>query len=148
MIEYIDIEPSQIVRIKLLWQKNREYHLHNEPVFKEQYANLVFEDRMDAILKGEKELKITVAEEAGNTYGYCISTISGHVGEIVSLHVLESQRRNGIGRLLTEKHIQWMKSRSCKEIGLYVASTNEKSINFYKQLGLYPNLLYMQMEGK
>jgi Acetyltransferases len=147
MIEYIDIEPSQIERIKSLWIKNKEYHLQNEPVFKEQYANLVFEDRMSAILKGGKESKITIAEEAGNAYGYCISTISGYVGEIVSLHVLESQRRNGIGRQLTEKHIQWLRSRNCKEIGLYVASTNEKTIHFYKQLGLHPNLLYMQLEG-
>ena len=147
MIEYIDIEPSQIERIKLLWHKNKEYHLQNEPVFKEQYANLEFEDRMNAILEGEKDLKITIAEEAGNTYGYCISTISGHVGEIVSLHVLESQRRKGIGKQLTEKHIQWLRSRNCKEIGLFVASSNEKTISFYKQLGLHPNLLYMQMKG-
>lgn len=147
MIEYIDIEPSQIDRIKLLWHKNKEYHLQNEPVFKEQYANLEFEDRMNAILEGEKELKITIAEEAGNTYGYCISTISGNVGEIVSLHVLESQRRKGIGKQLTEKHIQWLRSRNCKEIGLFVASSNEKTISFYKQLGLHPNLLYMQMKG-
>lgn len=147
MIEYIDIEPSQIERIKLLWQKNKEYHLENEPVFKEQYSTLVFEDRMNAILKGEKELKITIAEDDGNTYGYCISTISEYVGEIVSLHVLESQRRNGIGKQLTEKHIQWLKSRNCREIGLLVASTNEKTISFYKQLGLHPNLLYMQLKG-
>ena len=147
MIEYIDIEPSQIERIKNLWIKNKEYHEQTEPVFKKQYANLVFEDRMDAILKGEKELKITIAEEAENVYGYCISTISGHVGEVVSLHVLESQRRKGIGEQLTKKHIEWLKSKSCKEIGLYVAAVNENTIAFYKQLGLNPDLLYMQLEG-
>ncbi|TCN68580.1 GNAT family N-acetyltransferase [Acetobacteroides hydrogenigenes] len=146
MIEYHDIGPSQIERIKHLWIRNREYHEQSEPVFKEQYANLVFEDRMSAILDGDKELKITIAEEDENVYGYCISTVSGHTGEVVSLHVLHSQRRKGIGRQLMRLHIEWLKDKRCKEIGLYVSSCNENSITFYKELGFYPNLLYMQVK--
>ncbi|MFA8435290.1 MAG: GNAT family N-acetyltransferase [Marinifilaceae bacterium] len=146
MITYTDISSKEIVLIRELWIKNKEYHEELEENFKEQYAHLVFEERIKGILEGQKELKITIAKVEDRIVGYCLSSIVGNVGEVVSLHVLENQRGKGIGIALTQLHIDWMKDKQCKEIGLYVASGNEKTINFYRKLGLHPNLVYMQLK--
>jgi len=145
-MNYIDISASEINTIKDLWNRNKEYHIQIEKIFKELYTNISFEKRMKSILEKEGELKITIAEENDKICGYCISHTEGDVGEVVSLHVLESQRRKGIGKELTKLHIKWLKEKKCKEIGLYVSSVNTKTIKFYEQLGLYSCLNYMQLK--
>lgn len=146
MVEYKDITPAEIELIKDLWNKNKEYHERNEKVFKEMYSKMTFEERMKGIFEKGGECKITIAKEGKEVYGYSISNIVESVGEVVSLHVLESRRKKGIGKKLTELHIDWMKKENCKEIGLYVACVNESTIKFYQRLGLHPNYTYMQLK--
>ena len=62
------------------------------------------------------------------------------------MHVNETNRGSGIGKKLVSKHIEWMKEKNCKEIGVTVSQENEHTIGFYKKLGFYPNTLYMQMK--
>lgn len=146
MIKYFDISPQEIDLIKDLWICNKDFHEEIEENFKSQYADLDFKTRMNDILKCEKDLKISIAQKNNCICAYCISSIENHKGEIESLHVLERERGNGIGKKLTEMHIDWLKSNECKEIGLYVASCNKKTIGFYEELGLKPNFLYMQLK--
>ncbi|MFA8343470.1 MAG: GNAT family N-acetyltransferase [Rhodothermaceae bacterium] len=145
-MNYRDISPSEISIIEELWNRNKEYHIQIEKVFKELYTSITFEKRMKAILEKENPLKITIAEEDDKIYGYCISQKEGDVGEVVSLHVLDGQRGKGVGKELTVQHIDWLKENNCKEIGLYVAAGNDKTIKFYEQLGLCSKLTYMQLK--
>ncbi|GAB7087719.1 GNAT family N-acetyltransferase [Marinifilum fragile] len=146
MIDYIDIEPQEISLIKEVWICNKEFHEEIDENFTSQYASLDFETRMNAIVESGKNLKISIAKKNNRICAYCISSIENCKGEIESLHVLESERGNGIGKKLTQMHLEWLKSKKCKEIGLYVASCNENTIAFYKELGLLPNLTYMQLK--
>ena len=144
MTEYKDINKSEIDLLKDLWYKNLEYHYENEKYFKKQYKNLSFEKRMDAIFENAEKTKITIAVENEIPVGYCISKISNNEGEVMSLHVLEKKRGSGIGKKLTQLHLDWLKENKCSAIGLYAASGNFKTIKFYEQFGLKANMVYMQ----
>ncbi len=146
MITYKDIKPSEIGTIKVLWNKNKAYHEDIDEQFGDQYSNLVFEKRMNDMLNGPEKVKITIAQEKDQAVAYCISTITNNSGELASLHVLDNYRGKGIGKKLTEIHLEWLKKNQCKEIGLYVAAANQNTIKFYKELGLETSLVYMQLK--
>ncbi|WP_432665282.1 GNAT family N-acetyltransferase [Wukongibacter baidiensis] len=147
MNEFFDISYDEVEIIKNLWEKNRQYHENTSEYFKEAYRFINFDQRIKAFsVFSEETMKITVAKSNGKYVGYCISTIADGKGELESLHVDESNRGKGIGKKLVVKHIDWMKEKSCKVIGVTVSQENESTISFYKKLGLYPNTLYMQLK--
>ena len=96
----------------------------------------------------EDMYKISVCKEKDAIIGYCISTVIDDIGEVASLHVDKSKRRNGIGELLVSNHLEWMRARKCMKIGLTVSQENVSAIGFYKKLGFFPNTLYMQQQMK
>ncbi len=145
MSEIFDISFDKIGIIKNLWEKNRQYHEVTSEYFSYTYRSMCFDERMKAFGEFDKDmLKITVAKDNGEYIGYCISTIVEGKGELESLHVDESKRGMGIGKELTVKHLEWMKENNCIVIGVTVSQENESTINFYKNLGFYPNTVYMQ----
>jgi ribosomal protein S18 acetylase RimI-like enzyme len=147
MSEIFDISYDHIEVIKNLWEKNRKYHEDTSEYFKESYRLVNFEDRMKAFSRFNKyTMKITVAKKNDEYIGYCISTISDGKGEVDSLHVDKGNRGNGIGKNLVTIHLDWMKEKNCKAIGVTVSQENETTIGFYKNLGFYPNTLYMQQK--
>ncbi|MCK4257380.1 MAG: GNAT family N-acetyltransferase [Halanaerobiales bacterium] len=147
MNEIFDISYEEIEVIKNLWEKNRQYHENSSEYFKESYRFISFDQRTKAFSVFNKEtMKITVAKSNDDYIGYCISTIIEEKGELESLHVDETSRGNGIGKKLVIKHIEWMKEKNCKVIGVTVSQENESTIWFYKKLGFYPNTLYMQLK--
>jgi len=147
MIEIFDISYDHIEVIKNLWEKNRKYHEDTSEYFKESYRLVNFEDRMKAFSSFNKDtMKITVAKEKDEYIGYCISTISDGKGEVDSLHVDKANRGNGVGKNLVTIHLEWMKEKNCKAIGVTVSQENETTIGFYKNLGFYPNTLYMEQK--
>lgn len=147
MLQIFDILYDDIGVIRELWEKNRLYHENTSEHFKESYHFINFDERMKAFDLNDKEtLKITVAKKNDKYIGYCISTIINDVGELQSLHIDESFRGNGAGMQLVTKHIEWLKEKHCKTIGVTVSQENHNTIMFYKRLGFFPNTLYMEMK--
>ena len=147
MITYKVIGIESIDKIKHLWEKNREFHEELSEFSKDIYREIKFEDKIDAIKKyDEEKIKITIAEDSleDQVIGYVISSFSGKYGEVQTLHVLEKFRGDGIGRKLMEDHLGWLKNRGCQVITLMVSIENEKSINFYENLGFKSNTLEMR----
>ena len=147
MIETLDIPYDEVGVIKDLWDKNRLYHENSSEHFKELYRTMSFEERIKAFsVFSEEAIKITVAKDADDYVGYCISTIMDGKGEMQSLHVDEARRGNGIGKELVHRHLEWMKENNCEVIGVTVSQENKSTIGFYRKLGFYPNTLYMQQK--
>lgn len=147
MSEIFDIPYDEIEVIKNLWEKNRLYHEESSEYFKDSYRFISFDQRIHAFnVFNENTMKITVAKRNDAYIGYCISTIVEGKGEIESLHVDEVNRGNGVGKKLVSKHMEWMKEKNCKAIGVTVSQENESTIEFYKKLGFYPNTIYMQLK--
>lgn len=145
MCEFFDITYNKVSIIKGLWEENRQYHEDISEYFGQLYHSINFDDRIKIFTGFNKDnLKITVAKENDEYVGYCISAIVEGKGELESIHVSTSKRGKGIGKELARKHLNWMKERNCKVIGVTVSQENENAIYFYKSLGFYPNTLYMQ----
>lgn len=147
MIEYIDISYDEIEVIRNLWEKNRQFHENSSEHFKELYHSISFDQRIKGFSVFNKEtMKITVAKSKDEYIGYCISIIIDGKGEVESLHVDKARRGAGIGNRLVTEHLEWMKEKNCKVIGVTVSQENESAISFYEKLGFYPNTLYMQQK--
>ncbi len=147
MITLTHISVDEIAMIRDLWEQNRLYHVAISEHFRQDYEHLRFEDRMKPLAAlPESALKITVAKNGEALCGYCISTAKDSSGELVSLHVLDSMRGKGVGKLLTENHLQWLKEKDCKEISVHVAAENGSTIGFYERLGLRKNYMTMQLK--
>jgi ribosomal protein S18 acetylase RimI-like enzyme len=147
VIEIFDISYDEREVIKTLWERNRLHHEKSSEYFKQFYRSLSFDKRFNPWEGLNKDtMKITVAKSHNKYIGYCISTIIDGKGELESLHVNESNRGNGIGEKLVIKHIEWMKEKNCKVIGVAVSQENESTIGFYRKLGFYPKTLFMQLK--
>ncbi len=145
MYKFFDIKYNEVSLIKELWEKNRQYHEDTSEYFGKFYHSINFDDRIKVMAGfNEDTLKITVAKENDEYVGYCISTIVEGKGELESIHVSASKIGKGIGKELAIKHINWMKEKNCKVIGVTVLQENENAIHFYKSIGFYSNTLYMQ----
>ena len=60
------------------------------------------------------------------------SNISGKHGYIMNLVVIEEYRRQGIGKMIMETIINWLKSQHIEKVTLY---TSEMGLSLYQQLG-------------
>lgn len=145
-MEFEDIGFDDIELIKDLWERNRDYHRDKSEHFKCKYEHAEFHGRMRQFESDAKDgSKITIAENEGKIVGYCISTINDGIGEIGSLHVLETERGKGTGKILMGRHMEWLKEKKCLEIKVAVMTDNEGAIEFYRMLGFKPDILYMQL---
>ena len=111
--DIIEIEKDNINLIKDLWEKNRIFHQNKTSNFSYQYSNLNFDERMNNIFnsKNIKYYKISAIINKNNIIGYCLSIIQGSLGELCTLFVDEQHRNNGLGHLLVDKHLNWLKDK-------------------------------------
>ena len=76
-----------------------------------------------------------LACEAGKPVGFCITAHRGGVGYVVTIDVLESYRRFGVGtQLLTECEAR-LASAGVRTIHLETATNNESAVAFWKKHG-------------
>ncbi len=147
MYKIIDIDPEEVEIIEELWESNKIFHQEISRHFKKLYTSITFEERMKDLRSVDREgIKINVAQKDGRYIGYCISKIKEGRGELESLHVARESRGLGIGKALSDKHIEWMKGRGCTSIGVRVAHENDDAISFYRKLKFFPNTLYLQLK--
>lgn len=147
MYKTFDIDYDNITHIKDLWEKNRIYHEVNSEHFKELYRSICFKDLTEGLIDiPEEKLKITVTQKDNSYIGYCISVIADNAGEVKSLHVDRDFRGKGIGRKLVNEHLQWLKGKKCRSVGVKVSHENDPTISFYRSLGFFPNTLHMQLK--
>ena len=84
---------------------------------------------------GAVDRNVVIAEVAGEAAGFAVASLVAGVAEIESIAVAEAARRRGIGRLLTDAVLQWVRERSGRAIELEVRASNAQAIAFYEALG-------------
>lgn len=149
MFCYRDISFNEVSIIKEVWERNRKYHQEISRFFGHIYSDMVFEERISGFgAFDENHIKITLAEDEDSSklLGYCISTFEGNHGETQTLHVVEEARGTGIGKELMNCHIEWLKSKGCKDITLMVSYENDNTIEFYQAMGFRPNTIEMRLK--
>lgn len=149
MVNYNDITFNEVSIIKELWERNREYHEKISKDFGFLYSDIIFEDRISGFKSFNKDnIKITIAidDRDSKVIGYCISTYEHGSGEIQTIHVLEECRGKGVGKRLINLHLSWLKHNNCNSIILSVDCNNVNTIEFYRTMGFFENIIEMRLK--
>lgn len=149
-ITYRKLTCSELARIKPLWKELNRIHLADSIYFKEHYAHFSFEERSGNWLRlPEENFHLLVAEtEDLIPIGYCISTIDANLkGEIDSLFVSAAFRKQGIGKVLMKKSMEWLQANQCNPIRLTVSYGHESILGFYQRMGFYSRLTVLEWKN-
>lgn len=122
---------------------------------------MCFETRMIPSLKSSKANYIVVAKDGDEIIGYAYSNISpksiyskgfatlncdsffdldsvksDDVGCLSQIYLKEGYRNKGIGSVLFDKSMDWLKSfKSISDIFIFVSNGNDKALKFYVNKG-------------
>jgi ribosomal protein S18 acetylase RimI-like enzyme len=95
---------------------------------------------------------LLVAERDGELIGYAVVSVNegaatwnvgDRTAEIETLSVLESERRRGVGRALTEAAADVAAEAGAHSVAVGVAHTNAGAIHFYEREGFEPFYVLM-----
>ncbi len=133
--------PELLDRVAPLWEEIKRYHVEKSLHFSKDLNSISFAERKRNLISKAKYLRVDIANnlEIKKDVGYCISTIdNNNRGEIDSLYIDESHRRQGIGKQLTLKALAWLDKEGASDSAIMVAYGNEEVADFYKIFGFYP----------
>jgi ribosomal protein S18 acetylase RimI-like enzyme len=143
------IDFENIDSIRALWEELNASHAALSPYFSGHFNAMTFEKRKaefrEKTEKGELRTDVCVHIATGETVGYCVNNIVSGKGEIDSLFVKIEHRGRDAGSKLVESAIAWMRSRNARDITVNVAVGNEGALNFYRQFGLFPKLIFLSL---
>jgi len=142
-----DLPKDDIMKIKHLWEKLNMIHYQDSTYFKDYHKNLTFEKRCQDLTETDyNHIKISILQDSEQIVGYCISIIKKNIGEIESLYIDDNYRKYGYGRKLIEIALDWFRENNCRKITVAVVHGHEAVFDFYKKIGFYPRLTYLQMK--
>lgn len=145
-IKYLSGGPELLDRISPLWEEIKKYHVEKSLHFSKDLNSKSFAGRKKELISKSKYLRVDIAHNLKKEIdiGYCITTIdNSNRGEIDSLFIEEAYRRKGIGKILTQEALSWLNDKGAVDNSIYVASGNEKVIEFYKSFGFYPRGIHL-----
>ncbi|HPF98043.1 MAG TPA: GNAT family N-acetyltransferase [Mangrovimonas sp.] len=105
--------------------------------------NTDIQNRLNAILK-HPENCVYVATVNGKVIGwihgfYSMRVESDFFVEIGGLVVSENSRKNGIGKKLVDKVIEWTELKNCRKVRVRCNVTRTESHRFYEKIGFEIN---------
>ncbi|MBP1730487.1 MAG: acetyltransferase family [Deltaproteobacteria bacterium] len=133
-MEIIELDRSRLPEIEALWKELNAHHAQRSSNFKQYFDTLTFQDRIKQLLYKE-DLSLFVGSDAGVCVGYCIVTAERNKGEVDSIYVRASHRGQRIGHELMSRAMEWLRTKECTEIVIYVAEGNEQALSFYEKYG-------------
>jgi len=133
-MEIIELDRSRLPEIEALWKELNAHHAQRSSNFKQYFDTLTFQDRLKQLLYKEN-LSLLVSSDAGVYVGYCIATVERNKGEVDSIYVRASHRGQRIGHELMSRAMEWLRTKECTEIVIYVAEGNEQALSFYEKYG-------------
>jgi ribosomal protein S18 acetylase RimI-like enzyme len=133
-MEIVELDRSRLPEIEALWKELNAHHAQRSSNFKQYFDTLTFQDRIKQLLYKE-DLSLFVGSDAGVCVGYCIVTAERNKGEVDSIYVRASHRGQRIGHELMSRAMEWLRTKECTEIVIYVAEGNEQALSFYEKYG-------------
>ena len=145
-MEIVEIEKSEVMKIKGLWNQLNALHWEKSSHFKSHFESFTFKKRIERLF-AKKNVAIFAAQiNSDEPVGYCMATENEGVGEIDSIFVKDEFRGNGFGKKLTQKAITWLDRFHCHEINVRVAEGNESVLLFYEQFGFKERFRVLQIQ--
>ncbi|MCL2156540.1 MAG: GNAT family N-acetyltransferase [Methanobrevibacter sp.] len=66
--------------------------------------------------------------------------------EIDSFYVKAKYQKRQIGKMLLEKSLNWIKSKSVEKVIVNISTGNEEVFDFYSRYGFKPRLTQLKMD--
>ena len=107
----------------------------------EHYSDYFYESLLqelpEAFLVAEIDGKIVGYEMCKTEFGFSNFKKLGFVkkGHVVSIAVIDEQRKKGIGKALVEESVIGIQARNCDEFYLEVRCSNTDAVRLYEKLG-------------
>jgi ribosomal protein S18 acetylase RimI-like enzyme len=143
-MEIISATESFVPEIVELWEEFWGYHQKMEPQFfvMSEDGPSKFEEYLRGLIKSD-ESQVLVALEGGQMAAYSIAQIlkrppiakHPEYGFISHLCVKSEYRRKGLGKQISDKILEWFKSRQIDRIELSVVAKNQIAYSFWKKQG-------------
>jgi len=132
--------------IEELWEQLNQLHMAKSLDFKHHYRTFTFQARSKSLLSiAEKgKLFIAIAHHREEKIGYIVSSIIDETGEIDSVFIKPEYRKKGVGNMLMEASLNWIKTNNVKLIRVAVSVGNEEVFGFYAKYGFKPRLTVLQ----
>ncbi|MGM0641261.1 MAG: GNAT family N-acetyltransferase [Thermotogota bacterium] len=124
--------------IQETWEMLNKHHQEKSINFKERFANFKFNEREKELIKKteEGEILVLVSYVGNKKAGHCVSTHNKNgKGIIETLYIKNSFRKYGLGKLMMEKSLNWLKNNQVNNIDILVAAGNEEVLPFYERFG-------------
>lgn len=103
-----------------------------------EVANLYFREKIPTgefkgwIVDSQSKIGIAAGGLVIDQHPPTSSNFSGKQGYVMNLVVIEEYRRQGIGKMIMETIIEWLKSQHIEKITLYAS---EMGLSLYQELG-------------
>ncbi|MBM7616055.1 GNAT family N-acetyltransferase [Alkaliphilus hydrothermalis] len=160
-IHYEVISQNDISTIKNLCNELMAYQQSKAHIHPEWFDNMSFETRLAPSVKGAKENFIIIAKDGDVVVGYAYSNITSKyiysggfatldpvdffdfdsvegedVGCLSQFYIKDEYRGAGIGSVLFERSMDWLKSfNSIKDFFIFVSNGNDGALKFYQNKG-------------
>jgi GNAT superfamily N-acetyltransferase len=146
---YSSTDISGIGLIQPLWDQLNRHHLKNARTFRNVYSGWTFDDRREYFSRvaatGQLRIDLAIDPVSGRHIGYCVSSLSHELnGEIESVFVEESYRKQNIGSDLVSRSLAWLREGGAQRVRVSVADGNEDAFPFYQRFGFYPRMTVLE----
>ncbi len=144
VIEHVrEAKPRDLDRVAAMWTAITHHHEVLDPVFAmRRDAASALRDLLDNLHR-DRDATILVYDEAGDLPGICIVRIDHSPpimeevqrAEITDLGVREDERRRGIGGVLVDAALEWIRASGIARVEVQVARGNEEGQRFWRARG-------------
>lgn len=155
-IHYEIITEDSISCIKDLCNELMSYQKSKSYIHSELFDNMSFETRMIPSIKSANANYIVVAKDGNEIVAYVYSNISSketysnefatffdldsvennEIGCLSQFYIKDGYRNIGIGSVLFEKSMEWLKSfKPISDLFIFVSNGNDNALRFYQGKG-------------
>jgi ribosomal protein S18 acetylase RimI-like enzyme len=133
---------AELDLIQPLWEKLSRFEGNMSARLKEYFYHRPFSKKKADILKttasGALKIDLVRPSESDQVVAYCISTVSKtKIGSIESIYLEPEYRKQGLGRILFQRSLDWMQNLGIEKRQLWVVYENESAIRFYHLFGFH-----------
>lgn len=118
-----------------------------------QQGTIYYYDLAELITSEKSEVLVVCNQEEIVGCGYGLIKphdrdiyITTHYGYIGFMYVKEAYRGKGLGQVILNKLVEWLKSRGMSDIRLQVYQNNPNAIKAYEKAGFQSHLIEMQLK--
>ena len=150
-VTIIEARIEDIEGLMVLWNDLIEYHGKMDPLYTTyDEGRATFREYLHKLITSE-DSRVSCAMFDNEYAGYCITTMGSYppvlikkkFGFITDMFVANEYRSAGLGKMLLDDSIVWLKGKGMDRVELRAHSLNDKGVNFWKEVGFTEYLKVM-----